>query len=299
MTKNSKKTQPQRSVSVTDSCSPNGSNSDTRGAKPKTTPIISAKAIKPNVLPTPENALCGYCNHSVNENPTGFCDGSLQCGLCSLWFHNTCTNITEEIHSFLTKNQLPSIHWFCNSCEVMSKPVLGRITKLEQRMEQIENKLSDQELNSSRIASLPLPATGVSPQEVDSIAKELNDRSRRSKNILVFGLPEKHSSPSIESITQKLEITPIDTPFRLGKEQTGKNRPLLIRLESEDKKWKTLTKAKKLKAQGELPKEVVLKPDKTPTERQVEYELRKQLRERMDAGEENLVIRNGKITSLN
>ena len=79
-----------------------------------------------------------------------------------------------------------------------------------------------------------------------------------------------------------------------------KPRPLRITFEEQEGKMKVLKHAAKLATidhwnNRSTHKGVFIQPDKTKAERDLDYKLRIERRTRMEAGETNLVIRNGKL----
>ena len=82
--------------------------------------------------------------------------------------------------------------------------------------------------------------------------------------------------------------------FRLGQATNNKNRPLLIGLESEEIKFQILAAAPRLRTSKQFPK-VYISQDMTQAERQKHKQLVTQLKQRRAKGEQNIVIRNGRI----
>jgi hypothetical protein len=220
------------------------------------------------VKPTPLNGFCGFCCEAVSDHPKKFEGNGIQCGLCCLWFHAGCTRLDEQAFTFLAENQHPGIHWFCNPCEVISKPVLGKITQIEKRLDNIEAKLEKHDDNTCKAHQ--------NPHAINDIVKEISDREAKSRNLIIFGIPEENPGTVLDPLIANLDITPTDEPIRLGKTpETGKNRPILIRLDNETTKHHALATAKKLRASNKLPSGVTIKPDRTLMQRQSDRELRK------------------------
>ena len=85
--------------------------------------------------------------------------------------------------------------------------------------------------------------------------------------------------------------------IRLGKKEQGKTRLIRITVDSVKTKREILKRAKRLR-DSEKWKRVFITPDLSPKERQRNKELREDLKSRTEEGEENLVIRRGKIVKL-
>ena len=96
-----------------------------------------------------------------------------------------------------------------------------------------------------------------------------------------------------------LESDDLVEPVRLGK--VGGNRPRMLRVtvKSEEKKKEIIRKAPELNKGVTInDKRICVNSDYTQKQREKNKELRAEKQKRMNEGEENLVIRNGKIVSL-
>ena len=100
--------------------------------------------------------------------------------------------------------------------------------------------------------------------------------------------------PEAEGVEKELE-----NPTRLGQYKIGTNvKPRLLRVtvRSDETKTSIMKRAHKLNTGVTDKREkIYINHDLTPKEREVEKELRDELRTRRENGEEDLVIRNGKI----
>lgn len=107
-----------------------------------------------------------------------------------------------------------------------------------------------------------------------------------------------------ELFEQTLEIDntniKIQKVTRLGREpqegQEGRPRPTLLVLENEYQKATTLRNANKLRTEtNPIRKRVGIAPDLTRKQREYDYNLRQELKERRAQGETGLYIKNGKL----
>ena len=87
---------------------------------------------------------------------------------------------------------------------------------------------------------------------------ERNDRVLLANNIIVFGMTEQKDIESTvgnlnrffrRECHMNLELSPMSVT-RLGEVVGGKNRPLRVALESEDKKWQVLKRVNAVRVQG-------------------------------------------------
>ena len=133
---------------------------------------------------------------------------------------------------------------------------------------------------------------------------------RRRNNVLIYNVPESDKEAAGERQDEDARIctdvfenclevktTRIHKIIRLGGNKIeGGNRPILVTLDSEDKKYKILRNAKKLKNQRDPTKKAIgISPDLTKKQREKDYKLRQELRQRREQGEEGLYIKNGNL----
>jgi hypothetical protein len=163
------------------------------------------------------------------------------------------------------------------------------------------------------------PQTTVNSNAIDNpietavnlAMKEQDERESKTKNILLFNIPESKNKDSkiriddekkkVHDLSDILQINPvIKNLIRLGKFDENKTRPLLLNLENEVHKKEFLSHAKNLGSLNadDPMKKIVIKKDLTKLEREDEKALVIQLKERRKHGED-LVIRNGKIVIRN
>lgn len=54
---------------------------------------------------------CGLCSFAVK-------DSGIQCSMCTSWFHLNCSNVSNDIFGFHSKN--PNAIWLCPLCDVIN-----------------------------------------------------------------------------------------------------------------------------------------------------------------------------------
>lgn len=122
------------------------------------------------------------------------------------------------------------------------------------------------------------------------------DRQARSKNIILFNVPECQTDANNSDISTtnlifqslNIDIKPV-TIHRLGK-SNGQTRPLKVTLNTTSDVFKILGSSRKLKS-NQTYKDVRISSDKTPKQREHFQNLRKELDERRSNGEPNLLIK--------
>ena len=213
---------------------------------------------------------------------------------------------------FTTLSTLENAHWFCDPCNTpaMSPIAAEQSTReaCESYMEDISSKLEEFEHNLITKASIttvaellktveelslkveelsekPAPAPQKDSSEAEMIVvNETEERAKRSSNLMLFNL--KESGESADEIkrddgTKLKEIARImDTNFealkaiRIGKKETGNTRPMKVIFQSCEERNAVLSKAKNLRTSNEeMAKNLVIKMDLTPKQRQEEKQL--------------------------
>ena len=163
------------------------------------------------------------------------------------------------------------------------KELDDRNTKLEQKCIKLEDDLR----------SLP-----------ENLLEEFEDRSRRRRNIIISGIPErsegsadermKADKDDVEEVLQTLWKQYDDELVRchrIGRQTTGKSRLLRVVLQDEEAKSSILSNARELRKCPSY-KSVYVNPDLTITQRKINKLLRVELKRRKDLGEDVLIRRN-------
>jgi len=109
----------------------------------------------------------------------------------------------------------------------------------------------------------------LSEQKLKKVVQEAVIVDDRSKNVVIFGLPEETSENLDDKITDlfgEIEEKPSFEATRVGTVSDEKSRPVKVYLRNSDIVRRLLGKAKKLKATTEYRK-VYISPDRSPVER--------------------------------
>jgi hypothetical protein len=81
-----------------------------------------------------ETESCLGCGKKFNKS-----DYSLQCTVCALWIHKTCSGISDEGFKFVNE-QLQSTgmaYWACRPCTSYAMSISHRLKQVEERVEKI------------------------------------------------------------------------------------------------------------------------------------------------------------------
>lgn len=281
--------------------------------------------------------VCPVCVRKVNDDEEG-----LQCdNLCNRWFHRSCAGIPKAEYAKIAGSNTNK--WYCSRADCVAKAasadissVLSTLMTKVDGLASLVNKLSDvpndtkyikseihsiqEKLNSiepkleefdKRLTTLEERGISVNTLNVDNVIDELQERTVRKKNIIVFNAPEStNSQPQATKAHDTGIVTAIincaapgfDVPgklkfFRLGTGSANRIRPIKLIFSSEDDMLQVLRNfsVQNLSSNDTNLKEVKLSRDRSPLELTTLKSLRIELDSRLKAGERDLTIkyRNG------
>ena len=218
-------------------------------------------------------------------------------------------------------HNVKTIHWFCTSCTEVGVNAISNaqldetvpaaqqqrlvveinkaVTSLQDTVKMAEEKLQISyadmvkklDSNLQKISEAkPGPHEG---RPTTSDLRELQERQEKSKNLVVYGVPESdsdnrenrkiHDQAILQSICQEgleIEVDVVDT-IRLGEKKTGVARPLRVKLPEETDARRILRQAKNLaRSEEEVLRKTFFRKDMTKTERREDYLLRTELKKK-------------------
>ena len=205
-------------------------------------------------------------------------------------------NIQQEI-----ENKLNEFNKRLIKCEEMNK----KNTSLSERVKKTEQKIEN------NIPSNPEMVKRIK-ENVEKIEEqaEKEEIEKKKSNLIYFGIPESEEEDIVARIrhdkTKFLEMykkdsgtfdeDTIETQYRIGKRETGKNRPLIVRYASIEIKHEYLKASRNLTLKVEHEnKRVYVTNDLTKNQRAQLKKNLVDLQARKNGGETDLVIRNQKI----
>lgn len=155
----------------------------------------------------------------------------------------------------------------------------------------------------SAAAAAREPSTDSYPKDtLAAVHKEMADKKRRAKNIIVIGLKPEPGQGDEITFTQFMEgnlgVKPAlarGKSRRLGATQPGKTQPLLITFNSEETARDVLREGPKLK---NLTPRIYLNPDLTPAEALAAYKQREKRRGRQLAENHTPEDQNSRATAI-
>lgn len=286
----------------------------------------------------PEDSICLVCMKEVTDSDKG-----LQCeSRCGRWFHSSCMSVSDSDYRKLANDN--KLKWNCGRvdctepCQHPLNLMLGRFDSVTAQMTLVLSKLdklsnipSDINTIKNELVSVNEKLSSFEPRiteiekrvetleadvkrgqlhadgtaGVESVLEEINDRSRRLKNLILHDLPEsgnnsmpkrvEHDNRLVSNLLIGFGINNANIKsFRIGKSLTGnKPRPLKVVLDSVNDVNEFAKKfdSSKLEGLDPLLSKVNFSRDKTLLERKHLANLRAELKRRSDAGETDLTIK--------
>ena len=148
------------------------------------------------------------------------------------------------------------------------------------------------------------------PEDIRSTIGSVMDKERRKLNLVIHNLPEcepvEMESRELmdlhqfeDAIKEALKLKVRATRcFRAGKLREDRPRLLIVTLSDFETKMEILRSSSQLRSHPKW-QHIYINPDLTPEEREVNRKLRQELASRRASGEENIIIRKGRIVKLN
>ena len=177
--------------------------------------------------------------------------------------------------------------------------IANKMTKITNRMDDLDQKMTQVELRCIQVEE-------TSEKLFSAVIQEVEDRNRRKLNLIVSGIPEEDGSVEDRKEADRTRIgtllSDLDKDWdndviahmhRVGNRVSKGPRLIRVICSEETVKKDILRKAKQLR---NLPahSNVYINPDLTLVQRDVNKQLRNELKTRRSQGE-NVMIRNGKV----
>jgi hypothetical protein len=229
------------------------------------------------------------------KNVTG---ASVQCTLCTLWCHRTCSSLTQEALKALEvqAHEVGIAYWACRSCLAFASKVNRQLQTAGERQDAIEAKVEgtistgrensqridrlEDELNRMRIA---LEAKRAEKNYL--LCDELREREIRKNNLVIHGIQEAEDISYNRDRMERdknicgelfrimnVRTKPEDLRFCRRVGQRGRDpRPIIIGLRTEEEKRAILDRTNTLP--GTRFDNLSVGPDQTRMQRQGEERL--------------------------
>ena len=259
---------------------------------------------------------CGLCEETFKKNEFSF-----ECCACKKKFHGKCTDLSDDEAKLLHSKTI--LKWYCRLCDPDIADILANFQKFkkvsneiakmnadnEKRLKEIEKRIDACEAtkNTSNVEKIVQEEVCRKNQEDKEEEKLIESKKA---NIVYFNVPESND----EDISERMKFdfgtlnkvhdndvikhSQISNIYRVGKKQDNIDRPLIVRFKSVVNKENVLKKTGDLKLRwNNEVRRVYASIDNTDKQIKEHSKLVKELKERKEAGELNLGIRNDKIVT--
>ena len=299
---------------------------------------------------------CFACNKTVSNK-----DKALQCDCCNFWHHITCEQVSISTYKNLIGMKEGGVKWYCRKCNLGVQCVLTQIVMLktkqketDERLDYIEEKVNDLDTLENRVSAIEAKLEELSNQhappqrqsqtektyanvaalgkdDVEKIVeqrtreklREVEDKARRQKNIIIFRLeePEEETQEekdmedkvSVERLFRELNMqnTEPTNIFRLkgSAQHKDRARPLKVSFKSQasrDDFLKAFSTARKGKQQNDdrLCSKLSIRKDLTKAERIEDDKLFREMKAKQEQSKNSgdqlakWVRRGGKVVNI-
>ena len=236
---------------------------------------------------------CGdHCKKGTN---------AIQCFLCELWIHQTCSNVDDTLYKYLLHEMdlTGKVSWHCDSCHAVAKKLNSQINDLTKRITTLElgqgkvrsevDVLTTKADNIVKTTEKSKMNEGRLQESTTAAAlSEQQERKNRELNVVVyrFAEPAQNITDGIErkeadkakvnslfaDIGAKVRDGDIRFVTRIG-EKKDEARPMLVGLTNAGAKSEVIGNAKKLAVMGEEKSNISIAHDLTKLQRHNEQKL--------------------------
>lgn len=240
------------------------------------------------MMPT-ATLICSCCNSPTEEHKVA------KCTICKKIFKHSCVDLT--ISEVRTINGKKGLTWNCSSCVVLGTDMQA----LQQAIVELKNEI----VELKRTANQNISST-IDNNQFEEILQEINEREKRKCNVVIFGISEQQNlgnqtraEQDKQLVTNIFQAISVAMPgnenikaIRIGKFDESKNfpRPVKVTVSDESTVHEIIHKARNLKSTANY-KNINISLDRTPRQIELYRTVKRQLNERIAAGETNLRIK--------
>jgi hypothetical protein len=218
-------------------------------------------------------------------------DACVQCNICGLWSHRTCSGLTLEFFNCMAEQikATGSSYWACRACKKYAEGMNHRIREVHEKAQEAiniakESAKENRELKDKMEKQAERTDKKMAQTEID-IYEEMSMREEKRKNVVMHGLNEpqgedgwarmEQDRKKLNEIFRILDInvaveTDVEFCRRIG-EKSEKARPLVVGFYTEWAKSIVLKNSRYL-AETDL-NMVSIVPDLTEKQRKAEKDL--------------------------
>ena len=187
---------------------------------------------------SPLQSKCPECTKTVNDD-----EESVECEICQNWFHKNCAGVSDQLFAVMSTEETEHISWFCSGCKRGAKTIMMALTKITEKQEELEHRLDDVDNRQQRDVQGITKSISDINNRLDNLEgekgseatastnpsetiNELQDRERRTNNIVLFKAPESEAedttSRKADDITlvkkvcaEELQVEDIEVEFAI------------------------------------------------------------------------------------
>ena len=275
-----------------------------------------------------EKDTCIRCNTMCKDT-----DKALQCDMCKDWFHIKCVGVPDKTYEMIRdSNELKcGVRYFCPVCDPKAMDMVQSFSTMKLRQDGFEREL---EKMKEKLIEMCEMKDVTFATKIKNTAREesydVSERQQKALNLVISALPEiDDTSDEAKADKERLGLTDCTTEQEIfnkvmenidgldaenveveecsriptRRREDGPPRYMLVKLKCPTAKRMILEKSGKTFRKRDLQtgvfthayKNVYINNDLTKEERLKQYELRMEKRRRTEAGEKDLIIRNGEI----
>ena len=118
---------------------------------------------------------CGTCTRAVKDG-----QHALQCEKCDEWFHTGCEKISKVLYKALSEESESRLSFYCKECKRQIVAYSSKITKLEERLKNLEADKETKVQDTSDQTTNILEKVMKKLQEFEERIKKLEEEKRES-----------------------------------------------------------------------------------------------------------------------
>lgn len=233
-------------------------------------------------------ALCKCCNNKITDE-----NQIIICCVCKGTFNSKCVDISSVETRILRSKS--NIKWNCSACSKFEADVQflkSTVITLLDEIKDLKNSIKNMSPNLT---------VNTSCTETERLIVEINERQKRSRNIILYNVPEPDNNTADDNrkdfeFVNVLLTTICNEPIipsriiRLGQKTSVNARPIKLILQDEKFATIIMRNSKKLKSHDTY-KNIYLRHDLTFQQREYSAVIKKEFVRRKASGESDIVLK--------
>lgn len=230
--------------------------------------------------------MADVCNICKSGSPS--VDKLIKCDCCDQKYHGKCIGISPaEAKVLQLKSRI--ISFYCISCKSNINQIPNLISLVDNLQKQIE--LLTNTVNESKKCK-------NEDLDFEVICNEIRERENKASNIIIYNIDEcqdkkieeriRYDNQKVSEVMMKIGVNDMFSKvIRLGKNETGKCRPIKVVFNEKSSVHKVLKNKYKLKNESKL----IIATDQTTMQKLFYKKVEEEFKSRKQLGENNLRIK--------